>query len=44
MVDLVTFANGHMKDPAKLSVSRNDHVVEVMLAAGELAAMVHPSP
>jgi S1-C subfamily serine protease len=44
VVDLVTFANAHMKDPAKLSVSRDDHTMDVVLAAGELGALVHPQP
>jgi len=42
--DLVTYANAHMQDPAKLSVQRSGHTVDVALAAGELGALVHPHP
>ena len=42
--DLVTYANAHMQDPAKLSVRRGGHTVDVALAAGELGALVHPHP
>jgi S1-C subfamily serine protease len=42
--DLVTYANAHMQDPAKLSVSRGGHTLDVALAAGALAAMIHPHP
>lgn len=44
VVDLVTFANAHMQDPAKLSVQRDGHEADVALAAGELGALVHPHP
>ena len=44
VVDLVTFANAHMQDQAKLSVSRNGHNMDVMLATSELGALVHPQP
>lgn len=42
--DLLTYANAHMQDPAKLSVERKGHAVDVALAAGELGALVHPHP
>jgi S1-C subfamily serine protease len=44
VVDLVTFANVHMQDQAKLSVSRNGHDMDVMLSDGALGALVHPQP
>ena len=44
VVDLVTFANAHMKDQAKLSVSRGGHDIDVMLPDGALGALVHPQP
>ena len=43
-VDLVTFANAHMQDQAKLSVSRRGHDMDVMLANVALGALVHPQP
>ena len=44
VVDLVTFANNHMQDQAKLSVTRNGHDKSVVLANGALGALVHPQP
>lgn len=44
VVDLVTFANAHMQDQAKLSVSRGGHDIDVMLPDGALGALVHPQP
>lgn len=44
VVDLVTFANAHMQDQAKLSVSRGGHDMDVMLPDGALGALVHPQP
>lgn len=44
VADLLTYANAHLQDPAKLSVSHGGHDVNVTLAAGELGALVHPHP
>ncbi len=42
--DLVNYANAHMQDPAKLSVRRRGHAMDIALAAGELGGLVHPRP
>ena len=44
VVDLVTYANAHMQDPATLSLRRAGHDVDVKLAASELGKLMHPQP
>ncbi len=44
VVDLLTYANAHLQDPATLSVSHAGKDVDVTLAAGELGALMHPHP
>ncbi|MHB1056624.1 MAG: PDZ domain-containing protein [Rhodanobacter sp.] len=44
VADLLTYANAHLPDAAKLSVHRGHGELEVALPPGELAALVHPHP
>jgi S1-C subfamily serine protease len=44
VVDLLKFANTHLQAPCKLTVQRGQRNMQVALPAGELAALVHPSP
>ena len=44
VVDLTIFANAHLQAASKLTVHRGRSDVQVALPAGELAALVHPSP
>lgn len=42
--DLVTYANAHLQAASKLTVRRGHGDLQLALPAGELAALVHPSP
>lgn len=44
VVDLLKFANTHLQAACKLTVQRGRDNVQVALPAGELTALVHPSP
>lgn len=44
VVDLTNFANAHLQVACKLTVQRSHGSMQVALPAGELAALVHPSP
>jgi len=44
VADLTTFANAHLQAACKLTVHRGQSNVQIALPAGELAALVHPSP
>ncbi|MBU6248803.1 MAG: hypothetical protein KGN77_13695, partial [Xanthomonadaceae bacterium] len=44
VVDLVTYANAHMTNPTRLSISRHGHDTDLALAAGKLGALMHPHP
>lgn len=44
VLDLVTFANAHLQSACELTVRRGQGNTQVSLPAGELTALVHPSP
>ena len=44
VIDLTIFANAHLQAACKLTMHRGQNNVQVALPAGELAALVHPSP
>lgn len=44
VVDLTIFANAHLQAASRLTVQRGSGNAQVALPAGELAALVHPSP
>ena len=44
VVDLLNFSNAHLQAACMLTVQRDRNNVQVALPAGELSALVHPSP